>query len=318
MVTQAGFLGQKDSETSQGVQNTLPASAPLPKADNQHAASLVCSPRAASPPSGSMSGTRTTSHDPTYPQVKYHLGFAIADKLMGILRVKNHKILKLKGDNCINAKLSNAFCLLFHSKHLVLSQTHFTTCTELETETKFPVKDKRCSPSSEWGQTRRTKSFPAMRLGRSRAGWGTSHHGPSASHGWWQQRSISNSPEMLHCIGVQKGWDKILPHISPSIHQQPRTGWGHGDVREDQVRTGLPSHVPLRPSSVVTHLIPKLRPQLCAAQGFLCGQSPLPNTDSLAEKGKPRDVCGFLGSWRGQVNPVPYNCRKEQDKPSMA
>lgn len=234
-MTQAGFLGQKDSETSQGVQNTLPASAPLPKADNQHAASLVCSPRAASPPSGSMSGTRTTSHDPTYPQVKYHLGFAIADKLMGILRVKNHKILKLKGDNCINAKLSNAFCLLFHSKHLVLSQTHFTTCTELKTETKFPVKDKRCSPSSEWGQTRRTKSFPAMRLGRSRAAWGTSHHGPSASHGWWQQRSISNSPKMLHCIGVQKGWDKILPHISPSIHQHPRTGWGcQGGPGEDR------------------------------------------------------------------------------------
>lgn len=170
-MTKAGFLGQKGSETFQGAQNTLLAPAPPPEADDQHAASLVCSPQAASRPSGSMSGTRTTSHDPTYPQIKYHLGFAIADKLMGILRVKNNKILKLKGENCINAKLSNAFCLFFHSKHLFLSQTLFTTCTELKTETKFPVKDQSCSLSSVSGdKPAGPRDFPAMRLGQCQ-GW---------------------------------------------------------------------------------------------------------------------------------------------------
>lgn len=49
-----------------------------------------------------LSGTRNmTSHVFTYPQVKYHLSFAVADKLMGILRVKNDIILKFKGENTL-------------------------------------------------------------------------------------------------------------------------------------------------------------------------------------------------------------------------
>jgi len=63
-----------------------------------------------------MSGTRnTTAHVPTYPQVKYHLGLAVADKLVGVLGVKTDIILKLKGENLINAKLGNAFLESQHS-----------------------------------------------------------------------------------------------------------------------------------------------------------------------------------------------------------
>lgn len=42
----------------------------------------------------------------------------------------------------------------------------------------------------------------------------------------------------------------------------------------------------LPPVAMVTHLIPKLRLQLCAAYDFLCGQSPFPNTNFLEEKGR--------------------------------
>lgn len=75
---------------------------------------------AASHATSQPSGTRNTaSHIPTYPQVKYHLGFAVADKLTGILRVKNYIILKLKGENCIDAKLRNALCLPLRAEHLL-------------------------------------------------------------------------------------------------------------------------------------------------------------------------------------------------------
>lgn len=90
---------------------------------------------------------------------------------------------------------------------------------------------------------------------------------------------------------------------------------------------GLPSPAPLPSSAMVTHLMPKLRLQLCAAHGFLCGQSPSPNTNFLEEKG--RKIQGTLVAfWEvegARWVPFPTHCRGwcglkdwSRVKPSMA
>lgn len=182
--------------------------------------------RATSRPSGSVSGTRnTTSRVPTYPQVKYHLGFAVADKFIGVLRVKNDIILKLKGENHINTKLSNAFWLFFHAKHLLLSKTHFTTCTELKTEAKFPVKPQSCALSIVSGDTGRAMGFschepwpvPGLR-------WRTSHQGPL--HGPWLSGSRGGVVMTPRC-SAGTGCDPAS-RLQPASTSSPVLGGGRG------------------------------------------------------------------------------------------
>lgn len=83
-------------------------------------------PHATFRPPGSTLGARRTPHSPTHPQIKYHLGFAVADKLIGILGVKNDKILKLRGESRINAKLSDVPCFILSGKTSAFIQAHQT------------------------------------------------------------------------------------------------------------------------------------------------------------------------------------------------
>lgn len=79
---------------------------------------------------------------------------------------------------------------------------------------------------------------------------------------------------MICCIRVPQGWGVILPPM--------------GVPGEDGAAQPMPS----APLGMVTHLIAKLRVQLCAARGFSCEQSPSPNTNFL--KGKGRKIQGTL------------------------
>ena len=156
------------------------------------------------------------------------------------MRVKSDIILKLKGENRINAKPGNASCLFSHAKHLLLSKTHFTTCTEVKPEAKFPVKHQSCALSSASGDK---PAGPWAFSASARAVVEDIPPGsPPRSMSVRQRRSSDNGPEMLRCIGVQQGWGVILPPIS-SQHLPAAPCWmgAQGCRGGEQVRTGLPS-----------------------------------------------------------------------------
>lgn len=204
--TGAGLGGQEGSKTPQSMQNHLPLCLLLSQKlmiitghTNTHGKhgwdrpGAGTRPHATSMPPGSTLGARRrTPHCPTHPQVKYHLGFAVADKLMGILGVKNDKILKLKGESCINAKPSDVPCFILSCKTSAFIQAHQTErsgprSTQHSPGAQIQASALCCTQGSRWKTSTSRHKLSVTRGETRRRLWlpESSRQAPSSSFRGW-------------------------------------------------------------------------------------------------------------------------------------